>query len=131
MKDQDVALIVVGLAGLAFLMSKTTTDRPAENMRDFFEEPVKTFDPRPLDPGRENEEAMEAWVTGTDGYGDYRAQLQVSEGRIMNWVEAQTPDPIRKGLLEDIHRFDAWAQRLLVDMNGLQAEARIPLTSSR
>ena len=44
MKDQEIAIIVVGLAGLAFLMAKSGgDDRPSENSRDFYEKPAAPF----------------------------------------------------------------------------------------
>ena len=58
MKDRDVALIVVGLAGLAFLMSKATNDRPAENQRGVYQKTVDPEDTRPLDSVGENLERM-------------------------------------------------------------------------
>ena len=99
MKDQEVALIVVGLAGLAFLMAKSTTDRPSENARGSYDDPRPPPPPKLIVSGGEPlekkvtfakepdiaaqaEQEMELWRRQEHGYSDYRANLQ---GSIRTW----------------------------------------------
>ena len=116
MKDQEVALIVVALAGLAFLMAKSTSDRPASNMRDFYARPaypeaeLTSTDPEePTEqkkgifvqaeaPGLRAENEMELWVRKGDGYSAYRASLDHAVGEVIQWQSQGARDPLREGL---------------------------------
>ena len=123
MKDVEIAVIVAGLAGLAFLMTKSQTDRPAENMRDFYRDPApireERLDPEgkkilypPAYPDRvyEVEEELEReFMAGEKGYAAYRASLSHAIGEVQNW---QSEDPLREGLRKHLNELSRWAQDL-------------------
>ena len=130
MKDQEVALIVVGLAGLAFLMAKSTTDRPSENARGSYDDPRPPPPPKlvvtggePLelkkvtfakepDIAAQAEQEMELWRRTEGGYSDYRANLQGSIQELMDLEQAGNRDPMREGLRKSLNKLNDWAAHL-------------------
>ena len=76
MKDQEILLLVVGLAGLAYVVSQSKSDKPAPTVTDdFTDDPwqgyIKTLDPQFVKGRREAEADI-----GLSGFGPLPAQYQ-------------------------------------------------------
>ena len=129
MKDTEVAIVVVALAGMAFLMSKKGSDEPGENSRDFYDAPAASFRMRPtvnpditeIHPPQHPKdsyaaiEQLESMLHSKDGYIEYAKSLDYAVADVRRHVEGGVPDPVREGLRQHCNELLQQARKLRSD----------------